>query len=69
MFKIKTKIIDKELPTIIIFEDGKAIQRFPPNPADDNYSLIKKRFKNLLSYQRNSLISYFDLENRFYSTI
>lgn len=42
--------MDQELPSIIIFEDGKPIQRFPPNSTDSNYSLIIKRYKNLLSF-------------------
>jgi hypothetical protein len=53
--------VNGQLPTLILFEDGRESVRFPPQ--DD-----KADFSQVLNYKEKELIKYFDLDKRHLAT-
>ena len=45
-FNINTSSISRQLPTLIMFEDGKEVIRFPPLDEDT------KRYMKVISYSK-----------------
>ncbi|CAD8050640.1 unnamed protein product [Paramecium sonneborni] len=61
-YRINTSAMSRQLPTVILFEDGEEAQRFPP--IDEKTNKIPK----VLKYGKKELQSYFDLEKRYLAT-
>lgn len=57
-FNINTSGFTKQLPTVLILEDGQETVRFPPIKKDNKVDRIVK-----LDYK--ILLKYFDLESRY----
>jgi len=49
-YNINTSAISRQLPTLILFEDGKEISRFPP------YDDASKRYMRVEKYSKVSLL-------------
>jgi hypothetical protein len=60
-YNINTSGFTKQLPTVLILEDGEETQRFPPIKEDNKVDRIIK-----LDYK--ILLKYFDLESRYLET-
>ena len=45
-FNINTSAVSRQLPTLILFEDGKEVNRFPP------YDEEKKRYMRVIKYSK-----------------
>jgi hypothetical protein len=61
-FSINTSGLSRQLPTVIMFEDGEEIVRFPPIDPKT------KKVGKVLKYESKTLAKYFDLEQRFLET-
>jgi hypothetical protein len=53
-YNINTSGFSKQLPTVMIIEDGEEILRFPPVDKDNKVAKVAK-------YDYKILLSYFDL--------
>ena len=60
-FNINTSGFTKQLPTVLVIEDGAEKVRFPPIKEDNKVDKIIK-----LDYK--ILLKYFDLESRYLET-
>lgn len=58
---INTSGVSRQLPTIVMFEDGYEVSRFPE--INDEGKIGK-----VLKYDRRELAKFFDLENRYFET-
>eukprot|EP01017_Pseudomicrothorax_dubius_P027919 TRINITY_DN3273_c0_g2_i2.p1 TRINITY_DN3273_c0_g2~~TRINITY_DN3273_c0_g2_i2.p1 ORF type:complete len:274 (-),score=59.32 TRINITY_DN3273_c0_g2_i2:95-916(-) len=61
-FQINTSGLSRQLPTLILFEEGKEYIRFPP--IEEKTGKIGR----VLKYDKKQLAKYFDLEKRFLAT-
>lgn len=59
---INTSAVSKQLPTLIMFEDGHEIGRFPSINEEGKVGKV-------LKYDSRLLARYFDLENRYFETM
>ena len=59
---INTSGISKQLPTLIMYEDGQEIARFPSFNEDGKVGKV-------LKYESRLLAKYFDLETRYFETM
>ena len=57
-FSINTSGFTKQLPTILILEDGEEAARFPP--IKDN-----SKVDRIIKFDYKVLLKYFDLESRY----
>ena len=60
-YRINTSGFSKQLPTVIMFEDGEEKMRFPPIDKNDKVGKVIK-------YDYKILLRYFDLESRYIET-
>lgn len=60
-FNINTTGFSKQLPTVMMVEDGEEVLRFPPVDKDNKVAKVAK-------YEYKSLLRYFDLESRYLET-
>lgn len=60
-FSINTSGVSRQLPTLIMFEDGVEVCRFPE--INDEGKIGK-----VLKYDKRELAKFFDLENRYFET-
>jgi len=61
-YNINTSAISRQLPTLILFEDGKEVIRFPP------YDDASQRYMRVQKYSKKDIAKYFDLEERYLAT-
>ncbi|CAD8212289.1 unnamed protein product [Paramecium octaurelia] len=61
-YRINTRAMSRQLPSVILFEDGEEAQRFPL--IDEKPNKIPK----VLKYGQKELQSYFDLEKGYLAT-
>lgn len=61
--KINHRLVQQSLPTVIMFEDGREVLRFPFAPEDKNTA------SKQVHYKEKELIKLFDLEKRHLATI
>lgn len=61
-YSINTSGLSRQLPTVILFEDGVEVARFPPIDPKT------KKVGKVLKYESKTLAKYFDLEQRFLET-
>jgi len=62
-FKINTKGVANQLPTIVLLEDNKEYLRFPPIDVNTG------AYGRVVNYKETELIKYFDLDKRYMSTV
>lgn len=58
-FKVEIDLYKKNLPTVIIFQKGNEVCRFPPFKSAKNFD------PKILRFNRKSLEDYFQLEQKF----
>lgn len=58
-FSINTSGFSRQLPTVIMFEDGEEVLRFPPIDSKT------KKVSKVLKYESKILGKYFDMEQRY----
>jgi hypothetical protein len=61
-YNINTTGVSRQLPTLIMFENGVEVGRFPAFNDDGKIGKV-------LKYDRRTLAKYFDLENRYFETM
>lgn len=57
-YNINTSGFTKQLPTVLMIEDGEEVLRFPPVGKDNKVAKVAK-------YDYKILLRYFDLESRY----
>ena len=61
-FKIDTKGTSKQLPTLLVFENGELIDRFPPINQSGKVAKV-------LRYKQKEIVKYLELDKRYYATL
>ena len=61
-YRINTGIYSRQLPTLILFEDGEELLRFPAINKEGKIGLV-------LKYSERELAKYFELEKRYLETM
>jgi thiol-disulfide isomerase/thioredoxin len=62
-YTINTSVMSRQLPTLIMFEDGKEVLRFPP--IDDKTGKVGK----VLKYDKIEVAKFFELDKRWLATL
>ena len=58
-YGISTEATEKQLPTLMMIENGKETGRFPPKPG---------KSKVPVSYVERHIVRYLEIESKFYQT-
>lgn len=61
-YDINTSGVSRQLPTLIMFENGTEVARFPAINEEGKVGKV-------LKYDKRLLAKYFDLENRYLETM
>lgn len=61
-YRINTSGISRQLPTLIMFEDGEEAGRFPPIDP------VTRKIPKVLKYGKREILNYFDIEKRYLAT-
>ncbi len=60
-YRINTGVYSRQLPTLILFEDGEEVLRFPVINKEGKIGLV-------LKYSDRELAKFFELEKRYLET-
>ena len=75
-YNINTSALSRQLPTLIMFENGKEVNRFPPYDDDTKrYMKVNKYSKvyycsnsHINTFLKKDIAKYFDLQERYLAT-